>query len=811
MEGPGKVVFQDGKIVFVRHGSVLVRVSVNRIVKKGEEYSGETNDSESRSSSSEGTMAERTRKEVPFIEVQDSDDEHTDDEEMDTQEEVETNNSSLAADNVPPASPESRSPPVFSQTQSDTSVYQNGSAEHTSVYQNGTAERTSVYSNSQTQNDTSVYNNGTAEHTSVYQNGTADHTSVSSNGTTVSTSVYQNGTSQEDPSTLQQPSEGEADESTVIESNGKRKRKEENLPVKRSRQIAFPPSVKPKMNLKRGDLIEFGEEGRYVRAKIVNREKATGKFYNYFNVECEDGTAININGEKLDLRKIEEEECHMVLIPQERHQDNDCLEAKQVELGKLKEFSTYEEVDDVGQNRVTCRWVLWYKGEEVRARLTARGFQEQENVPSDSPTVDKCNVRIALTICAAKGWEVETSDVKSAFLQGHRLEREVFVKPPKEAEVANNKLWKLNVALYGLNDAGLQFFIRTKKVLQELGCEQSKMDPALFFKRDHYGKLEGLICTHVDDFIHGGTKEFKNTVVQGLINTFQMGKTESKKFRYVGFDIEQKGKVIRIDQSAFAADLKVYDLQPERARQTDEDLTAEEKSTLRAISGKIGWLGRGTRPDLLFSQVEMSTKFVNGKVADLSRATKVIRKAKDSRSFVTINDIGEDENEWCVEVSTDAALCNLNEGVNSTAAKVILLVNRNTRHCAPISWQCNKIPRVVDSTLAAECLSQKDGLCEGGYVREVVEELLGMKAKSLPVYGIVDNRGVVDAIHSTTNISDKKLRRDVAAIKQMINEGEVTGVSWCSGKDQLADCMTKRGAPSWDLVEVFQSGVRPQR
>ena len=86
----------------------------------------------------------------------------------------------------------------------------------------------------------------------------------------------------------------------------------------------------------------------------------------------------------------------------------------------------------------------------------------------------------------------------------------------------------------------------------------------------------------------------KNTVVQGLINTFQMGKTESKKFRYVGFDIEQKGKVIRIDQSAFAADLKVYDLQPERARQTDEDLTAEEKSTLRAISGKIGWLGRGT-------------------------------------------------------------------------------------------------------------------------------------------------------------------------------------------------------------------------
>ena len=31
--GPGKVLFQDGKVVFVRHGNIYVRVSVNRLVK----------------------------------------------------------------------------------------------------------------------------------------------------------------------------------------------------------------------------------------------------------------------------------------------------------------------------------------------------------------------------------------------------------------------------------------------------------------------------------------------------------------------------------------------------------------------------------------------------------------------------------------------------------------------------------------------------------------------------------------------------------------------------------------------------------
>lgn len=36
--GPGKVVFQDGKIVFVRHGGSFVRVSPNRLVKSGSEF-----------------------------------------------------------------------------------------------------------------------------------------------------------------------------------------------------------------------------------------------------------------------------------------------------------------------------------------------------------------------------------------------------------------------------------------------------------------------------------------------------------------------------------------------------------------------------------------------------------------------------------------------------------------------------------------------------------------------------------------------------------------------------------------------------
>ena len=36
--GPAKVIFQDGKVVFVRHGAVWIKVSPNRLVKSGKEF-----------------------------------------------------------------------------------------------------------------------------------------------------------------------------------------------------------------------------------------------------------------------------------------------------------------------------------------------------------------------------------------------------------------------------------------------------------------------------------------------------------------------------------------------------------------------------------------------------------------------------------------------------------------------------------------------------------------------------------------------------------------------------------------------------
>ena len=175
------------------------------------------------------------------------------------------------------------------------------------------------------------------------------------------------------------------------------------------------------------------------------------------------------------------------------------------------------------------------------------------------------------------------------------------------------------------------------------------------------------------------------------------------------------------------------------------------------------------------SQIEMSTKFVSGQVRDLTEAMKAMRKARTGESFVRINDLGSVER-WIIEVWTDASLYTLNNGMNSTRPVLIILVNERGV-CVPILWQANQIKCIVRSTLEAECLALVEGLSKGVYFREIIEEIMGLQERTIPIRAIIDNKSTLDAIHSTSAVSDKRLRRDIGIIKQMLNEGQINSIT----------------------------------
>ena len=61
------------------------------------------------------------------------------------------------------------------------------------------------------------------------------------------------------------------------------------------------------------DLIQINlDEGEWLGATVIDRAKASGKYYNYFNVLGEDGLERNVDLERLEFRKVKEEEVNIV-------------------------------------------------------------------------------------------------------------------------------------------------------------------------------------------------------------------------------------------------------------------------------------------------------------------------------------------------------------------------------------------------------------------------------------------------------------------------------------------------------------------
>ena len=67
----------------------------------------------------------------------------------------------------------------------------------------------------------------------------------------------------------------------------------------------------------------------------------------------------------------------------------------------------------------------------------------------------------------------------------------------------------------------------------------------------------------------------------------------------------------------------------------------------------------------------------------------------------------------------------------------------------------------------------------------------------------------VKVLHSKKIINDPRLRVDIARLREM-NELKEVSFKWVPSGQQLADCLTKKGAATDLLREVLATGVLPE-
>ena len=532
--------------------------------------------------------------------------------------------------------------------------------------------------------------------------------------------------------------------------------------------------------------------GEEIEGVVLSRAgKAKGKYASCYNVKLKSGEIQWMDFDPDILRWCEVQEENEVLMSSCLENDSAVLQAKQDEIENWQDNGVYEEVEDEGQSTMSVRWVLTEKNKGsskiVKARLVARGFEENKDFQTDSPTCAKESLRVGFAIIAMRGWSCHSLDIKAAYLQGEKIERDVFLKPPKEFD--EGKIWKLNKTVYGLCDAARAWYFSVKSALLELGMNICQLDQALFlyFVED---RLEGLMMIHVDDFLWAGSECFRNKIIKPMYEKFQVGSFSSTGFKYVGLQVDQEcsGK-IRINQNNYIKSLKRVRIEGNRGR--TEELNTEEKEQYRSLVGQLGWVSTQTRPDISFDICELSSVFNKSTVDSMLKANKVVTKLQASLVDVVFIPLS-DQLQFSIECFCDSSFGNLNSG-GSQGGYLIFLSDEDGKRC-PIAWQSKRLRRVVKSTIAAETLALMDAAEAGVFYANLVSQVLAIPVKSLPVKCYVDNKSLVDAVHSTTAIEDKMLRINMAVLRDMLASEVLASVEWVKSAHQLANALTKSGA-----------------
>ena len=482
--------------------------------------------------------------------------------------------------------------------------------------------------------------------------------------------------------------------------------------------------------------------------------------------------------------------------------------AKEQELEKLKHYDVYDWVIDEGQTTVSSRWITTSKvsedgQEKVKARLVARGFEEEFEKRKDSPTISREGLRMVFIVAATMNWHLSSLDISSAFLQGNVLTRTVFVRPPKDI-ARKGFLWKLKRCLYGLCDAPREWYQRVSQVLIKLGGIKSLFDKCLFIfvKGD---KLDGIIGIHVDDFQYCGTQHFRDTVLREIKQEFETNGEESGNFKYIGVHVEQdaRSKEITIDQVDYCNNnLKEVDMGTGKKAQS-QILNDEEKKKLKSAVGQVMWTTSQTRPDGSYQACQSSNYGKNPTVKLIQDTNKVIRKLKTDEMKIKYPGLGNLD-DLGVVVYSDGSHATLPSG-GSQGASIVFLQGHG--RSAPVTWKSKKIERVTKSPLATEVSAVADGADLGHLVASMTQEIF--RLEKLPLIDVrTDSKSLKEHLESDRVIRDPRLRVDTARLRDMKEKGEIT-VTWVAGAEQLADCLTKKSAPSDKLRKSLLTGTLP--
>jgi hypothetical protein len=141
---------------------------------------------------------------------------------------------------------------------------------------------------------------------------------------------------------------------------------------------------------------------------------------------------------------------------------------------------------------------------------------------------------------------------------------------------------------------------------------------------------------------------------------------------------------------------------------------------------------------------------------------------------------------------TDASFGNLPDAA-SQGAFIVFLVDQNGYY-SPISWQSRRIRRVANSSLAAECIAAVEVAEMCIYLKALITDFSFVSDYVILIRVLTDSKSFVENVQSCTPVKNKRLQIEMAVIREMIKNGDVSEIRWIPDRLNLANPLTKEGA-----------------
>lgn len=463
------------------------------------------------------------------------------------------------------------------------------------------------------------------------------------------------------------------------------------------------------------------------------------------------------------------------------------------EINSLNKNNTWHIVDTPKDKKVLdVKWVFKRKSDkDYKARLVVKGFQQKENIENVYSPVGKMQtLKILLSYSCKNNLCIEQMDVETAFLNGH-VKSEVYVNQPEGYETGDNKVYKLQKALYGLKESPRVWYDCFDKFIKKLNFIRSNYDYCLYVNQANKDPIYILIF--VDDMLICCKDKNKiDEVKTSLMKRFAI-KDLGKIKTYIGIDIEYNDNknIMTLSQTKYIESLAAkYDLENARLYDTpmETNLKLEQASEIdenikyRNIIGELLYISTGTRPDVAYSINYLSryqSCYNQTHYKYAMRVLKYLYKTKDLK--LTYSDNVDCEILDCM-VDSDYAGDNVDR--KSTSGFIIRLFGNL------IFWKTHKQNTVTKCSTFAEYIAMSEAVTEVLFIRNLLSESFNVKFYE-PIKLYEDNTGAI-AIAKYGNFT--KNSKHIEVQYHYINENyekKIIDIVKIDTKFNLADMLTK--------------------